>query len=124
MRATTCCSVGVRLSQPWRGRFRSPRARRAYRGGRLPVEAQSFAGCPLSVVVVEVVGGELAGDVDGPLFESETPPVVEFVAEALACGQEPEALGPALGAGRGGGEAFEGVNGDEPEIVFEGDLEG
>ena len=124
MRSTTCCSVGVRLAQPWRGRFRSPRARRAYAAAACQSRfCPSVFACSASASSRLSVASWRATSTRC-LFELEAPSVVEFVAEALAGGEEPQALGPAFGAGGGGGEAFEGVDGDEPEVVLDGDLEG
>jgi hypothetical protein len=70
----------------------------------------------------EVLGGEPAGAVDLILFPREAPAVVEFVAEASAGGEEPHTLSPALSTRRGDAEAFQGIDGDQPEPVVDGCL--
>ena len=118
MRSTTWSSVGVSAAHPWRGRLRSPRARRAYWTASGQGELATLGLGRVGRLGAEMGATGTDGLVDGRLFGRAPPTVLAFVAQALCSAIEAEALGPAFGAAGGHGQSFQGVDDDEAEVVL------
>ena len=91
--------------------------------GLAPIELSAFHGSARRLIA-KGVDGVAPSVVHGSTFERKPPPVAGLLAETLGRAEEPQALGPALGSAGGGGEPFQGIDGNESEAVVEGDGEG